>query len=145
MTIPLWLSQLQSWIVTLSPVMTVLILVLWKPAKVIFIRIYNHFVQEPDTKNKHEINHLEERLDRMDKNVERLINDREEDKGIYVALLHHEIFQTARQTLKKGKISEHELENLEELYIPYKKLGGNGTAEKLYSDCKSLPIDHGEN
>lgn len=141
MPIPQWLIDIQSWILTLSPICTLLILIFWKPLKAFCINVYSHFVSEPDAKNKSEIEQLEDRINKLSEKVEKLVDGREEDKEIYLALLHHEIFQTARQALSKKKITESELENLEELYTPYKKLGGNGTAEKVYNDCKILPIE----
>ena len=43
--------------------------------------------------------------------------------------------------VKRGCITRDEYENLVDyLYIPYKKLGGNGTAEKIINEVKQLPL-----
>ena len=43
--------------------------------------------------------------------------------------------------IKRGCITRDEYENLVDyLYIPYKKLGGNGTAEKVINEVKQLPL-----
>ena len=43
--------------------------------------------------------------------------------------------------LRRGYISKEEYENIYDyLYIPYSKLGGNGTAEKIIEDVKKLPL-----
>ena len=84
---------------------------------------------------------MSNRLDLIEKKLAKLDSDLQQRKRISKALLHHEIFQTAKEAIKKESITEYELENLEELYIPYKEIGGNGTAEKLYEDCKKLKIE----
>lgn len=43
--------------------------------------------------------------------------------------------------IKRGCITRDEYENLVDyLYIPYKRLGGNGTAEKVINEVKQLPL-----
>lgn len=43
--------------------------------------------------------------------------------------------------IKRGYMTTDEYENLNDyLYLPYKKLGGNGTAEKILKDVGNLPI-----
>lgn len=55
------------------------------------------------------------------------------------ALLHGYIYTTATTLLRKGHASGDEKQNLEYLYLPYKELGGNGTAEAMYRDVLELP------
>lgn len=140
MSVPIWLELLDDWIVALSPLWTILILIFWKPMKVLVINIYNRLVKSPVQETKEDIDEHDIRLDAIEKRIEKLDNDLQQRKNISRALLHHEIFQTAKQALKNKSITEFELENLEELYIPYKEIGGNGTAEKLYEECRRLPI-----
>lgn len=43
--------------------------------------------------------------------------------------------------IQQGFITKEDYENLHDyLYSPYKKLGGNGTAEKIMKDVAQLPI-----
>ena len=43
--------------------------------------------------------------------------------------------------IQRGGITKDEYENLYDyIYLPYKALGGNGTAEKVMEDVKNLPI-----
>jgi hypothetical protein len=45
------------------------------------------------------------------------------------------------QYIKRGYVTKDEFENLHDyLFVPYKKLGGNGTAEKVMDDVKRLPM-----
>lgn len=56
-------------------------------------------------------------------------------------LAHDRICFLGEEYLKQGSISRDEFENLYDyLYLPYKELGGNGTAEKVIEDVKRLPI-----
>ncbi len=140
MPVPIWLQLLDDWVIALSPLWTILILVFWKPMKILVINIYNRLVKSPVDETKEDIDEHDERLALLEQKIEKLDSDLEQRKKVSRALLHHEIFQTAKQALKNKSITEIELENLEELYIPYKEIGGNGTAEKLYEECRSLPI-----
>lgn len=54
------------------------------------------------------------------------------------AMLHNKIYGSSLSHIEKGKISLDDLEDLDYLFKPYKKLGGNGTAEKLYDEVQGL-------
>lgn len=55
---------------------------------------------------------------------------------------HDRICYLAEQCIKDGHISKEDYENLHDyLYVPYKELGGNGTAEKLMNEVEKLPIE----
>ena len=57
-----------------------------------------------------------------------------------LALLHDKLFYLcAKQINEVGNITADELENLTCLYEPYREMGGNGTCEHLYNECKNLP------
>lgn len=54
---------------------------------------------------------------------------------------HDRICCLGESYIKRGYITKEEYENLHDyLYLPYKKLGGNGTAEKIVKDVSNLPI-----
>lgn len=47
--------------------------------------------------------------------------------------------------IKQGFITKEDYENLHDyLYSPYKKLGGNGTAEKIMKEVDKLPMKEKE-
>lgn len=51
---------------------------------------------------------------------------------------HDRICSLGEEILKKGTVTKDEYENLHDyLYLPYKKLGGNGTAEKIMKDIEN--------
>lgn len=57
-----------------------------------------------------------------------------------LALLHDKLYyQCDKQINVYGNITADELENLTYLFEPYKEMGGNGTCEQLYNECKALP------
>lgn len=58
---------------------------------------------------------------------------------------HDRICYLGEQYIKKGFITKGEYENLHDyLYRPYKRLNGNGTAEKIMKEVEKLPIQKEE-
>lgn len=54
---------------------------------------------------------------------------------------HDRICYLGESYIKRGYITKDEYENLNEyLYLPYKKLGGNGTAAKIIKEVERLPL-----
>lgn len=54
---------------------------------------------------------------------------------------HDRICYLGSSYIKKGYITKDDYENLHDyLYLPYKKLGGNGTAEKIMNEVEKLPL-----
>lgn len=118
--VPQSIITIYSWITYLSPIWLLLIAIFWKPFKKIFVK-------------------EQSRLTEIENKLISLQEDIEERKEISRALLHHEIYQSAHESLENGYISEDALENLELLFTEYRKLGGNGTAQRLYEECCQLP------
>lgn len=60
-------------------------------------------------------------------------------------LAHDRICELGERYLAQGYITRDEYENLHDyLFLPYKELGGNGTAEKIVTDCGRLKMVKGE-
>jgi len=58
-----------------------------------------------------------------------------------LGLGHDRITYLGVKYIERGWVTQDEYENLSDyLYKPYKKMGGNGTAEKIMSDVQKLPI-----
>lgn len=56
-------------------------------------------------------------------------------------LAHDRICELGSRYLRQGDITKDEFENLHDyLFLPYRDLGGNGTAEKIMEDVKRLPM-----
>lgn len=57
-----------------------------------------------------------------------------------LGLGHDKIIYLCKHYLERGYITVDEYENLHDyLYLPYKAMGGNGTAEKLMKEVDQLP------
>ena len=60
-------------------------------------------------------------------------------------LAHDRICELGEKCIKQGYITKDEYENLHDyLFLPYKELGGNGTAEKIVGDVKKLPMKNND-
>ena len=58
-----------------------------------------------------------------------------------VGLAHDRIICLGMKYIERGWISQEEYENLHDyLYVPYEKLGGNGSAKRVMEEVQSLPI-----
>lgn len=61
-------------------------------------------------------------------------------KEALIGILHNELYQNCQDIINRGSITVGELDNLNLIYAPYHKLGGNGTGTKLYELASNLPI-----
>lgn len=58
---------------------------------------------------------------------------------------HDRICHLGETYVARGYITKDEYENLHDyLFLPYKKLGGNGTAEKVMKEVEKLPLEKEE-
>lgn len=58
---------------------------------------------------------------------------------------HDRICWLGETYVTRGYITKDEYENLHDyLFLPYKKLGGNGTAEKIMKEVEKLPLEKEE-
>lgn len=58
-----------------------------------------------------------------------------------LGLGHDRIMYLGMQYIKKGYVTADEYENLYNyLYLPYARMGGNGSAERIMEEVKHLPI-----
>ena len=68
-----------------------------------------------------------------------------EDKDVKTEMLiglgHDRIIFLGMSYIERGYITSDEYENLYEyLYKPYRKMGGNGSAERIMNEVQKLPI-----
>lgn len=73
------------------------------------------------------------------------IQKRNENKDVksrmLVGLAHDRIMHLGMIFIERGWISQDEYENLYEyLYVPYEKMGGNGSAKRIMNEVNKLPI-----
>ena len=63
------------------------------------------------------------------------------EKKMLVGLAHDRIHYLGMRYVELGCITKGEFENLVDyLYLPYKELGGNGSADRIIDEVKKLPI-----
>lgn len=60
---------------------------------------------------------------------------------LMIGLGHVKIIDLCMKYIERGYITKDEYDSLNKyLYIPYKELGGNGTAERMMEEVAKLPI-----
>lgn len=74
---------------------------------------------------------------RMDKNSA--------EKELLIGIAHDRIIFLGMSYVHRGFITQEEYENINKyLYGPYKKAGGNGSAERVMKEVEKLPIRRGD-
>lgn len=69
-------------------------------------------------------------------------DDNSPENQMLKGLAHDRICFLAEHYIERGYINREEFENLHDyLYEPYKRLGGNGTAERLMDAVAQLPLN----
>lgn len=73
--------------------------------------------------------------------VTKVIDKKSAKSKMLLGLGHDRIMYLGMKYVDRGSITQSEYENLNRyLYEPYKKMGGNGTAERLMREVEKLPI-----
>jgi hypothetical protein len=73
--------------------------------------------------------------------ITNLINRKSASTKMLIGLGHDRIISLGMSYIDRGWITEEEYDNLiNYLYMPYAKLGGNGTAERVMKGVEKLPI-----
>lgn len=62
------------------------------------------------------------------------------EREMLLGIGHIELVFYGMQYIDRGWISRDEYETLQELYKPYKKLGGNGSGTKIMQEIEKLPL-----
>lgn len=58
------------------------------------------------------------------------------------SLLHNSLYQGLEKAYFRKVVGYDEFDNLSHLFIPYKELGGNGTAARRFEQVDALPRVH---
>lgn len=73
--------------------------------------------------------------------ITKVIDKRSAKTKMILGLGHDRIMALGMKYIERGKITQGEYENLYKyLYEPYKKMGGNGSAERLMREVDKLEI-----
>ena len=62
------------------------------------------------------------------------------EREMLLGIGHIELVFYGMQYINRGYITRDEYETLQELYKPYKKLGGNGSGTKIMQEIEKLPL-----
>lgn len=57
-----------------------------------------------------------------------------------VGIAHDRIHALCHEYISRGSVSDDEMDNLTDIYEPYRALGGNGSGKLLYEEVKKLPV-----
>lgn len=72
--------------------------------------------------------------------INRILDKRSDRRMMVLGLTYLGIKMSCKAILDRGYVQMEELEDLEKyLYEPYKRMGGNGTAEAMLMKIKQLP------
>lgn len=73
--------------------------------------------------------------------IQRKDNKESAESQMLKGLGHDRICYLGARYIKQGYITKDDYENLHDyLFVSYKKLGGNGTAEKIMKEVERLPL-----
>ena len=62
---------------------------------------------------------------------------------ILIGLAHAKIMELGVAYIERGWVTQEEYENLYDyIYVPYEKMGGNGSAKKIMDEVTKLPTHH---
>ena len=76
---------------------------------------------------------------RLDRRIER----HSAEKDLLLGIAHIEMVFFGMQYINRGWITKDEYDTLQDLYKPYKKLGGNGSGTKIINEVEKLPLKEG--
>ena len=73
--------------------------------------------------------------------VTKLVDKKSAKSRIILGLGYKAIRDSAMEYIQRGNITQNEYEDLYKyLYVPYKQMGGDGSAERLMREVDKLPI-----
>ena len=62
------------------------------------------------------------------------------EKEMLLGIGHVELVFFGMQYIERGWITKDEYDTIQDLYKPYKKLGGNGSGTKIMNEVEKLPL-----
>ena len=73
--------------------------------------------------------------------IQRIRDKKDYKAALLIGLAHDRIIYLGMKYVEQGYITQDEYENLNDyLYKPYKKLGGNGSGDRVMQEVNKLPI-----
>ena len=76
----------------------------------------------------------------------KIVQRKDTSSQMLLGLGHHEILEVGQSYINRGWVTIQELDDFNHyLYVPYRKLGGNGTGALMANRVNSLPIRNTDN
>lgn len=72
--------------------------------------------------------------------LQKMLEKKDVKTQMLIGLGHDRIMYLGMKYIDRKYITADEYENLQYLYKPYKKMGGNGSAERIMKEIDRLPI-----
>lgn len=73
--------------------------------------------------------------------LSKMLEKKSVESKMLLGLAHDRIIFIGMKYIERGWITKDEYENLHDyLYVPYKKMGGNGSAERVMLEVNKLPL-----
>ena len=73
--------------------------------------------------------------------LSKMLEKKSVESKMLLGLAHDRIIFIGIKYIERGWITKDEYENLHDyLYVPYKKMGGNGSAERVMLEVNKLPL-----
>ena len=73
--------------------------------------------------------------------IQKISSKKDVKAKVLIGLGHDRIIYLGMKFIQRGYITKDEYENLHDyLYLPYKEMGGNGSAERIMQEVNRLPI-----
>jgi len=77
--------------------------------------------------------------------IQKVLDRKSVQAKMILGLGHDKIIYLCKCYIERGYVTPAEYENLHDyLYLPYKAMGGNGTAERLMKEVDGLPVREGD-
>ena len=104
------------------------------PTIMLFLSVYlNRRIKKSDEVNARKIKAESERID-----CEKVRNEATQN-GVQ-ALLRSALVSSYERAIERAYAPIYERENVEKMFVEYKKLGGNGTIDHLVDELRDLPV-----
>lgn len=84
------------------------------------------------------INQLVQNDTKFAESIEKMVQKQEIIASANVGMVHNTIIQFTDPIICRKAVTYEELANLDSLYVPYSKLGGNGECKRRYEDVNKL-------
>lgn len=73
--------------------------------------------------------------------LSKMLEKKSIESKMLLGLAHDRIIFIGMKYIERGWITKDEYENLHDyLYVPYRKMGGNGSAERVMMEVNKLPL-----